>query len=249
MNYQSVYNQLIQKRKDHPATREEYGYVERHHIIPRSEGGTNDSSNLINLTAREHYVAHLLLTKIYDDAKMLYAYVMMSKCRSCSKNKDFKINSHLYESLKRLRNKMSCGDGNSMYGRHHSEETKEKMRQKALGKHHSLETRKKISESHKGKSCYWNKGRTVSAETRKKMSEARKGKHFSEEQKQKMSRSKRKYSVLQCTRDGKVIKEWTSVREAAEFFNITIAAIRQCCNGQSKSSIGCVWKYKDIDNK
>lgn len=244
MNYQSVYNQLIQKRKDHPATREEYGYVERHHIIPRSEGGTNDSSNLINLTAREHYIAHLLLTKIYDDVKMLYAYVMMSKCRSCSKNKDFKINSHLYESLKRLRNKMSCSDGNSMYGRHHSEETKEKMRQKVLGKHHSEETRKKISEA--------NKGRHPSEETRKKMSESRKGKpspqkgkHLSERHKAKLVQSRLRYKVLQYGLDGKFIKEWDSVSEVRKAYNCTTAAIRMCCIGKNNSSCGYVWKYKE----
>lgn len=37
----------------------------------------NDKSNLVNLTAREHYVAHLLLAKIYNDWNMINAVVMM----------------------------------------------------------------------------------------------------------------------------------------------------------------------------
>jgi hypothetical protein len=30
-------------------------YVEKHHIIPKSLGGSNDKSNLVKLTAKEHF--------------------------------------------------------------------------------------------------------------------------------------------------------------------------------------------------
>lgn len=43
------------------------GYGEEHHIIPKSIGGSNSKTNLVNLTAREHYVCHLLLTKMCSD--------------------------------------------------------------------------------------------------------------------------------------------------------------------------------------
>jgi len=39
-------------------------YHERHHIIPKSMGGSNDSSNLVKFTAKEHYIAHRLLVKM-----------------------------------------------------------------------------------------------------------------------------------------------------------------------------------------
>ena len=39
-------------------------YYERHHIIPKSLGGSNDPINLVYLTAREHFICHLLLTKM-----------------------------------------------------------------------------------------------------------------------------------------------------------------------------------------
>lgn len=39
-------------------------YIEKHHIIPRSMGGDDHNSNLVNLTAREHYICHYLLTKM-----------------------------------------------------------------------------------------------------------------------------------------------------------------------------------------
>lgn len=38
-------------------------YHERHHIMPKCMGGTNDEENLIDLYAREHYIAHELLAK------------------------------------------------------------------------------------------------------------------------------------------------------------------------------------------
>lgn len=40
--------------------------IETHHIIMRSLGGSNDTSNLVNLTLREHYVIHELLVKVYN---------------------------------------------------------------------------------------------------------------------------------------------------------------------------------------
>lgn len=49
---------------------------EKHHIVPKSFGGSDDKSNLVLLTFREHYVCHLLLTKMCEGElkhKMLYA--------------------------------------------------------------------------------------------------------------------------------------------------------------------------------
>lgn len=65
------------------------GYTETHHIIPRSLklGGLKDPCNLVALTAREHYIAHLLLTKMFDGQrryKMLAAaFMMANRTRMC----------------------------------------------------------------------------------------------------------------------------------------------------------------------
>jgi hypothetical protein len=81
--YTNWYYQLISKRQNNPPQ----GYKEKHHIIPRCLGGSDDPSNLIFLTAREHFVAHWLLTKIvfgpskYKMEHALYAMSRVSKCQ------------------------------------------------------------------------------------------------------------------------------------------------------------------------
>lgn len=52
-------------------------YCEKHHILPKSLGGSNSQENLVWLTAREHYLCHWLLTKCYEGkekSKMIHAF-------------------------------------------------------------------------------------------------------------------------------------------------------------------------------
>ena len=53
-------------------------YTEIHHIIPKSLGGSNHDDNLVKLTAKEHFICHLLLTKMTSSHKMVYAAWAMS---------------------------------------------------------------------------------------------------------------------------------------------------------------------------
>lgn len=62
MDYHRIYREFIADRKAKPKPD---GYTERHHILPRALGGGDDFSNLIALTAREHYFAHCCLAKIH----------------------------------------------------------------------------------------------------------------------------------------------------------------------------------------
>ena len=61
MNYSTHYNLLITRAQN----RKLLTHKEAHHIFPKCLGGTNDPTNLVNLTYREHYIAHLLLAKIH----------------------------------------------------------------------------------------------------------------------------------------------------------------------------------------
>lgn len=118
MNYNKLYNKIIEKRKIETPT----GYTEEHHIIPRSLGGTDDTSNLVKLTAKEHFICHLLLTKMYvkgsdEYYKMGHAFLMMLVS---SKNQKRYVTSRKYEHLKvSFSDRMSVlqtGKNNSQYG-------------------------------------------------------------------------------------------------------------------------------------
>lgn len=73
MNYERIYNELISNALERNYTKCKTTIsLETHHIVPRCIGGTDDSSNLVNLTIREHIIAHLLLAKIHG-GKLWYA--------------------------------------------------------------------------------------------------------------------------------------------------------------------------------
>jgi hypothetical protein len=63
MNYERIYNEFIADRRIKEAGL--VGYAEKHHIVPRSKGGSEEASNLISLTPEDHIRAHILLGRIY----------------------------------------------------------------------------------------------------------------------------------------------------------------------------------------
>ena len=121
MDYKRIYDEIIANRKANPIS----GYVEKHHILPRSLGGDDAPDNIVTLTAREHYICHLLLTKIYKHHqqsyhKMIRAWMMMANANSNTQQRDYKINSRLYESLRtefsQVISDNQTGSKNSQYG-------------------------------------------------------------------------------------------------------------------------------------
>lgn len=76
--YSNWYSEFIDQRRHR--TLPKNTYVEKHHILPRSLGGTDEDSNLIALTAKEHFFAHLLLSKMFKNSssyKMSSALIAM----------------------------------------------------------------------------------------------------------------------------------------------------------------------------
>lgn len=71
---------------------------EKHHVVPRSFGGSNDTDNVVCLTYREHFICHLLLTKMTGGVfkrKMAAAF-----WRMCNGHQ--KANSHFYSYGKKV---------------------------------------------------------------------------------------------------------------------------------------------------
>ena len=85
-----------------------------------------------------------------------------------------------------------------------------------------------------------------SEETRNKMSESHIGMTFSEEHKKKISQSKGVNGILQFSKDGELIAEYSSIHEAERHTGCNNCSICKCCKGEYKSTGGFIWKYKKI---
>ena len=99
MDYRKIYDALVEKAKPRGLDKSQHeGYFEIHHITPRCLGGSDCEENLVMFTGREHFIAHMLLWKIYRNNKSLaYAARIMSL-----RGAEFsRMTSWLYERLKK----------------------------------------------------------------------------------------------------------------------------------------------------
>ena len=107
-HYLNRYNRFIAARRDRILE----GYAESHHIIPRAKGGSDDPDNLIDLTAREHFIAHWMLWRAYRDPETTAAFWMMSNMRKG------RINSHTYQTLREDVSNRAKGNKNRLGIKH-----------------------------------------------------------------------------------------------------------------------------------
>lgn len=100
--YYKIYTSLIARCK--LRTPVQGVYYESHHITPRSLGGTDDSDNIVLLTAREHYIAHMCLVR-FVTGQGKYKMVKAAMAMSMTKDRDEKeriLSSRLYEANRKL---------------------------------------------------------------------------------------------------------------------------------------------------
>lgn len=144
MNYLKVYCNLIRKAENR--TPPEI-YTEKHHTFPKSIFGKNN--RIVVLTAKEHYVAHLLLWKIckkrygsknQKTIKMFYALWMFQV--NPNKNSNRKINSRIYKILKEKFSKIRDVDS-YWYQQHLKGREKMKMNSKWKGEQKQRNDRQK----------------------------------------------------------------------------------------------------------
>jgi len=174
MNYKQHYMVLIERAKNRIIDE----FTETHHILPKCLGGNNDSSNLVELTPEEHYLAHLLLCKIHPgNNKLIYAANIMSTDSHGNRN-----NNKRYGWLRKQMSKGSSGPNNPMYGKTLTTERKKQSSHPGslnpfYGKKHTDITKKKISVKNKGKEGLTGEkngmyGKNHTEETKQKISDS-----------------------------------------------------------------------------
>lgn len=190
--YTSTYSSIVNKAKNENRKKHNGVYYESHHIIPKCLGGTNDRTNLVLLTAREHFICHLLLTKMVTGQAQIKMNIAMTNFLRTSKthNRDYNVTSRFYKYIREKCAKAQSGSRNPMYGKTHSEETRRKMSEKVRAYNNNNPPRKHTEEY------------------KRKMSEAKMGKKHSEESRRKMSDSQKQYFKTHPGRDNNSDKTW-----------------------------------------
>jgi hypothetical protein len=183
--YTKWYYSLINNRISNPHSKEIY--TERHHIIPKSLGGDNSKKNFVRLSAREHFLAHWLLSKMCISKNH---NIKMNLAISRLMGESDKSGAHLwskwqYEKASESK-RTALSIARSMgkdprKGKKHSAESKEKMRLAKLGKKRpeltvAVRGKREHSKETKDKICKSLRGRPVSDKTKETLSKSMKGK-------------------------------------------------------------------------
>lgn len=135
-----------------------------------------------------------------------------------------------YNSTDRTKGYNLTEGGDGTFGKKHSEETKDKIRQKALGRKHSEETKKKMSESRTG----------IVSEKKKKHIES-----MIELGKKKVTAE---FMILDSNTNQEIecSKEFNSMKECAEYFNISKDTVTKYCkSGEYCKKCKSYFSYKE----
>jgi len=229
MNYNKIYFQIIERAKN----RTLIGYKERHHVMPKCLGGNNDKENLVDLTAKEHFLCHQLLCEIYPtNDKLKYALFLMNIGKQLKEK--YTISSRTYERLK-------IEHSLFLKGKKHSLETKRKISKTKKGKKLSKETIAKMVISRLGKK-HKNHirgkkhklfGYKQTSEHSQKIGKSRLGKPSTHPCK----------PIIQLNKDNVIIKEYESITEAKRITKIK--GIPNALTGITKTAGKYKWIYKN----
>lgn len=130
MNYQRIHDEIIVRAKN----RKLIGYGEKHHILPRCLGGDNSKENLVKLTAKEHWIIHLLLVEIFPAQPKLKLAIRMMMLKGTTQDRKSVRSGKQFERLKieaaKAHSKLLLGTKKAPFTQEH----KDKISKAKLGK-------------------------------------------------------------------------------------------------------------------
>lgn len=242
MNYRRIYDELITKAKQLNREKGKGEYFERHHIIPRSLGGLNRKDNLVLLTAKEHYLAHMLLVEFYEEGSYAWQKMVFAASMFLGSSKKHKRGSISGRTYQRIRAAMS----RSKKGIPKSEEVKAKIRETKAKNPYLVteEERQRRSTRMKGERnpMY---GKTHTEEVRARLRESRIGKKnlaTSESNRRRAGKkTKTTRAIEQLTKTGEVLNTFSTISEARRCTGIN--SIIGVLRGHWKYAGGYAWRY------
>lgn len=237
MNYTHIYNKLINKRLACTPV----GYSEVHHIIPKCLGGTNNVNNLVRLTAREHYVAHKLLCRVYPHNKKLkialWRFITGNSKQQNISSKDYQA---IKKKLKPIFSEISIKNWNDelyrsnlinkITNRWKNPEFKSKMRDKLVQANSRQST---IDKRHKSLKDHWKYVRGLTPILVWECIEINRG-----------GNGKGAYKYKKT----KLVGQFDKSKDAAKNLNLLTSKISQCLKGHRKTHKGYIFEYAGDSN-
>lgn len=244
-----TYNEFIQNilnSRGRFACGEEYH--ERHHIVPKCIGGSNDDENLIDLYAREHYEAHkLLMLENPDNRKLHNAYFAMAFLK-CDNHDRYQVAAEEYEYAKQ---RLSQHKRKIWQDEDARADLILKIKNGCNTPEHKEYCRKRIEDQRNdtefvehcraaASDFLRNLWQDESFRQRKIELQIDRNKKRWESPEYREAHTKK---VVQYSKCGDFIKEWESVIDAEKALHIL--HIGECANKKRKTAGGFVWEYID----
>ena len=226
MDYIRIYNQIIERAQN----RKLDGYVEKHHITPKCMGGLDAKENIVELTAREHFLCHMLLCEIYPQIyKLKHALFLMAIGKQKVKEKIYVIGSRMYERLRKEYSEM-------LTGKKQTQETRDKKSKSMLSVWDG-KTKEEMSEigQKRWETRRKNGNDKVTQKQAENISNALKGRKITWDR-------KRNKTILQFDTQNNFIQEWPSISEAERQVG---GDIKSAIAGRQKTAAGFIWRSKN----
>lgn len=204
-------------------------YCERHHIVPRCMSGGDEDDNLIDLYAREHYAAHKLLARENpENEKLVFAWWIMSTKSSTTSGR-YELTAEEYELAK-----IALSEAQSKAKR---EQFADKENHPMFGKTHSKESKERMRNAKQGKSSP-KKGQPVSDKEKERLRQMKFGTKWSKEQHEKMDGRYANGNSVCCVPIycPELNESFWGLQEVCDKYGFTKPNISKCLNGERKHS-------------